>query len=79
MSEFKNVASVADFRSLDESEVLMGYLDGFDGLPCPANARSRSFVHGWRNGMTDAGYAAADADQQTLADDFRHAKPPTLH
>ena len=79
MSEFKTVASIADFRTLDESEVLLGYLDGFDGLPCPGNSQSRSFVHGWRNGMADAGHARPDHAQMMLAEEFGCMVPCTLH
>ncbi len=79
MSEFKTVASIADFRTLDEAEVLLGYLEGFDGLPCPGNGRSRSFVHGWRNGMADAGYAETDHAQMVLAEEFSRMVPCTIH
>lgn len=79
MSEFTSVATIADFRTLDESEMLLGYMDGFDGLPCPASARSRSFFHGWRNGMADAGHIEADDAQHALAEEFRHMTPCTLH
>ncbi len=79
MSEFKSVASVADFRTLDESDMLLGYMDGFDGLPCPGSGRSRSFFHGWRNGMADAGHMERDGAQQALAEEFRDMVPHTLH
>lgn len=70
MSEFKPVSSVAEFQSLDEAEVLLGYLEGFDGRTCPHSGCSRSFFHGWRNGMVDGGHAEPDSAQLALAHEF---------
>ncbi len=78
MSEFKTVDSIAEFRTLDEADILLGYIDGFDGLPCPGNG-SRAFVHGWRNGMADAGHAETDHAQIRLAAEFARAVPCTIH
>ena len=70
MSEFRAVATLAEFMRLDEGEVLEGYFDGFhDALP-PAATRSTAYWHGWRNGQVDNGNRPADAAQQALARDF---------
>ena len=79
MSEFKSVATIADFRTLDESEVLLGYLEGFDGGPRPGSDCSRSFCHGWRNGMADAGHAEADSAQLALAGAFHEMASSAVH
>ena len=79
MAEFKSVATVADFQTLDEAEVLLGYLEGFDGQPPPHSGCSRSFYHGWRNGMVDGGHAERDEDQHALAEEFRGLARPFLH
>jgi hypothetical protein len=71
MAEFLPVTSVADFRLLDDGEVLEGYLDGFHGAAAPGSDRSRSFWHGWRNGRVDAGLDEADIAQCALAREFR--------
>ncbi|HEX2943579.1 MAG TPA: hypothetical protein VHO91_21165 [Rhodopila sp.] len=47
------VRTIADFKSLDEGEILEGYLDGFSGLT-PHPPFSRSYLHGWRNGMIES-------------------------
>jgi hypothetical protein len=48
------VRTIADFKTLDEGEVLEGYLDGFSGLMPTAPTRSRAYWHGWRNGMIES-------------------------
>jgi len=79
VSEFKSVATIADFRTLDESEVLLGYLEGFDGSPRPGSDCSRSFCHGWRNGMADAGHAEPDSAQMALSDAFYEMAHCAVH
>jgi hypothetical protein len=79
MSEFGPVARISDRRTLDESEVLLGYMAGFDGSPCPGSSCSRSFLHGWRNGMVDGGHAEPDAAQRALAAEYRIGVSQTLH
>ena len=71
MAEFSPIRTVADFRQLDDGEILEGYFDGFHGGPAPGSDRSRSFWHGWRNGRVDAGLAEPDIAQRLLAQNFR--------
>jgi hypothetical protein len=71
MSEFALVETVADFRQLDDGEILEGYFDGFHGGAAPGSGRSRSFWHGWRNGRVDAGLAEPDAAHCALERAFR--------
>jgi len=79
MPEFKPVATVADFSSLDDGDVLEGYLDGFHGGPIPNSSHSRSYWHGWRNGMVDSERQAADWAQEALKRQFEQlAQPYTL-
>lgn len=78
MAEFKPVLTVAEHRQLDESDVLIGYMDGIEGLPHPGSGHSRSYHHGWRNGMTDGGLACPDHDHRALAAAFRALRPPDL-
>ena len=70
MPEFPPVSTIEDFRTLDEAEVLLGYMDGFDGGPSPGSDRSRSYCHGWRNGMVDSGRCSPDDAQHALAAAF---------
>ncbi len=67
----KVVSELADFLDLDESDMLLGYIDGYEGQPSPGPDHSRSFYHGWRNGRVDAGRATADAAQLALAAELR--------
>jgi hypothetical protein len=71
MAEFVPVETIADFRKLDDGEILEGYFDGFHGSPPPGSDRSRSFWHGWRNGRVDAGFAEPDLSQLFLAGEFQ--------
>ncbi len=70
MPEFPPVSTIADFLTLDEAEVLIGYMDGFDGGAAPGSNRSRSYCHGWRNGMADSGRCSPDDAQNSLAASF---------
>ena len=64
------VTTLADFRTLDEGEVLEGYLDGVHGGSSPEPERSRSYRHGWRNGMVDRGSLPPDDAMHALQHDF---------
>jgi hypothetical protein len=66
---FEVVRSVADFRSLDEAEILIGYMDGVAGL-VGAEGMTRSYWHGWRNGAVDAGFIEADEAQLQIEAEF---------
>ncbi len=61
------VSTVAELRLLDDAELLEGYLDGFHREPAPGDNRSKSYWHGWRNGMVDCGAHKGDAAQAALA------------
>lgn len=49
------ITTIADLDTLDSDEIVEGYRDGRSGEPEPGNNRSRSYWHGWRNGMVDGG------------------------
>ena len=59
------VTTIEDFRTLDEGEILEGYLDGVHGNPPGRLDCSRSYWHGWRNGMIERG--ALPVDEATLS------------
>jgi hypothetical protein len=67
---FQPVENIADFRSLDEGEILCGYLDGMNGSPCTLSEVSRSYWHGWRNGLVDGGFTLRDISQLRLEAQF---------
>ena len=63
------VSRLDELASLDDGEILEGYSDGFKGEPCGDN-RSRSYWHGWRNGMVDSGRAKTDAAAMELVHEY---------
>jgi len=75
MAEFNPIRTVADFRTLDDAEVLEGYLGGFDGEAEPGNTRSRSYWHGWRNGRVDSARCLPDLAYMALAEAFSELTP----
>lgn len=67
MSEFQPVRTIGDLATLDSDEIAEGYLDGLDGSPEPGNNRSRSYWHGWRNGVVDGHFVShPDSAQREL-------------
>ncbi|MFC3126080.1 hypothetical protein ACFOD4_13515 [Pseudoroseomonas globiformis] len=69
------VRSVADYRTLDEAEILIGYMDGIAGLTGAPNM-TRSYWHGWRNGVVDAGFIDPDEAQLELEHEFATLSEP---
>ena len=68
---FDPVKTIADFRCLDESEVMIGYMDGVQGLSFLGSSMNRSYWHGWRNGAVDGGFIVPDEAQVELQKEFR--------
>jgi len=60
------VATLEDLETLNSDEVMEGYRDGMRNERCGDN-RSRSFWHGWKNGMTDFGHMERDWASAELA------------
>lgn len=54
MSEFHPVSTKADLDLLDTDEIVEGYRSGLRGAAEPGSDKSRSYWHGWRNGMADS-------------------------
>jgi ribosome modulation factor len=63
------VSNMATLEALNSDEIQEGYRDGFDGEPCGDN-RSRSYWHGWRNGMIDKGRLRPDWASMSLAHEY---------
>ena len=68
---FLPVRTASDLDTLDVDEIVEGYRDGRRGEPEPKGNRSRSYWHGWRNGMTDSGRRPIDKHQRELAANTR--------
>lgn len=63
------VSTTAALQTLNSDEIYEGYLDGFDGELCGDN-RSRSYWHGWRNGMIDKGLLKPDWASMMLVKEY---------
>jgi hypothetical protein len=50
---FAPIATLADLDTLDETEVIDGYMSAERGDPEPGANRGRAFWHGWRCRMMD--------------------------
>jgi hypothetical protein len=70
------IATIREFRELDEGEVMCGYMDGFQGITCEASALTRSYLHGWRNGAVDSGLMEPDAAYIELEAEFMDVREP---
>ena len=46
---------------------MAGYLAGLHGEPEPGSDKSKSYWHGWRNGMMDTGRLPHDEAARNLA------------
>lgn len=71
MAEFSPVETVEDFYTLDDGDILEGYLDGFSGGLAPDSTRSRGYWHGWQNGMIESNRVPKTAAYDTLARAFQ--------
>jgi len=67
MAEWLPVTTLADLATIDDAECIDGYWDGRENAPQPGNNRSRSYWHGWRNGMVDSRHMEKDDAQAELA------------
>lgn len=61
------VRTLEELDALEDAEVIEGYYDGRRNDPPPTGNRSRSYWHGWRNGMADAGHMEIDGAMRALA------------
>ena len=75
----KPVSTLEDLATLDDDEVLEGYRDGLANEPEPGGNRSRSYWHGWRNGMADKGRIPSDWAMSQLAREYIEAKRQAAH
>lgn len=68
MSErFRPVRTKAELDTLDESEIVEGYISTQRGDPEPGENRGNAFWHGWRNRMIDFGELPSDDASRALA------------
>lgn len=65
------VRTAFDLDQIDDADVIEGYRDGRRGEPEPKGNRSRSYWHGWKNGMVDSGRRQSDEHQRALVKNTR--------
>jgi len=70
LAVFEPVRTIAEFKRLDDGEVLAGYFDGFSGEPVDAALCSRSYWHGWKNGMVESERWLPDDDYCAMQEAF---------
>lgn len=58
-----------ELDKMDDQEILRGYQQARAGYVLSGH-ESKSFVHGWRNGVVDSGACQPDADQMDTARNF---------
>lgn len=74
---FTPVRTKAELGTLDEAEMVDGYLSAERGDPEPGANRGKAFWHGWRNRMTDLGELPMDDASRELAHELCPRRTPT--
>ena len=67
---FEPVRTYADLMTLNEADVLEGYMSADRGDPEPGPNRGRAFWHGWRNRMIDLGELQPDDASRALVAEY---------
>ena len=68
--KFEPVRTMSDLETLDQDQVVEGYLSAERGDPEPGPNRGRSYWHGWRNRMIDNGDLPGDEASRSLAREY---------
>ena len=76
MPEFAPISTIADLMTLNDDEILAGYLDYRTGDPEPGANRGRSYWHGWMNAARDHGERPKTPEAAKLAQALYNAPPP---
>lgn len=66
MSEYKPLSTAAEADLLDMDDCVAGYRAGLRAAQEPGSDQSKSFWHGWRNGMMDRGLIPIDDAARNL-------------
>lgn len=62
---FKPITSIEDFKNINDEDVVEGYIMGIKGIDFEIN-KSRSYYHGYLNGLNDGGFRKMDEHQKKL-------------
>ena len=66
MSEYQPLSTAAEAELLDMDDCVEGYKSGLRAESEPGSDKSKSFWHGWRNGMIDRGLMPMDEAARNL-------------
>ena len=66
MRTFQPVRTAAELETLNEIDIVEGYLSAQRGDPEPGANRGKAFWHGWRNRMIDYGVIPQDDASRAL-------------
>lgn len=66
MSYYAPLSTAAEADLLDMDDCVEGYKCGLRADPEPGSDKSRSYWHGWRNGMMDRGLIPIDDAARSL-------------
>jgi hypothetical protein len=66
MSEYQPLSTAAEADMLDMDDCVAGYQAGLRASEEPGSQYSKSYWHGWRNGMIDRGLLPVDAASTNL-------------
>ena len=62
---FSPIINVEDFNNINTDEAVSGYMLGIKGKSFEKN-KSRSYYHGYLNGLNDGGFRKMDENQKKL-------------
>ena len=71
--EYSPVSNIFELSQLNDDEILEGYLSVCEdkkSQKLPGSDKSKSFWHGWRNGMVDKKYSDGDHFMNRLANEI---------
>lgn len=74
MSAFEPVSTYADLQTLNQNDIVDGYMSAERGDPEPGENRGRAYWHGWRNRMIDLGVIRKDDAAAQLAREYLAAQ-----
>lgn len=76
MANFVPVTTLEELDSLNDDEIVEGYLSAERGDPEPGENRGKAFWHGWRSRMMDCGETPHNAAHQKLVNEWvdRHLR-----
>ncbi len=72
MSEYRQIETLEDYEKIDDEQCVKGYMSGLKGeeLPSP-HLYTKSFYHGYLNGLVDSGRREIDNKQLELVYQLR--------